>query len=102
VATAASSATVFGRTAPTSIAWIEKAPDDNPRRYSARYAHNVQELTVPNIAATSAGSLLCMESMTQSPAVPAHIPLPAPAQVEPGIWSLPVPLPGSALRYVVP
>lgn len=43
-----------------------------------------------------------MDSMTQSLAVPALIPLPAPAQVEPGIWSLPVPLPGSSLRYVVP
>lgn len=40
--------------------------------------------------------------MSQPPAVPAHIPVPEPAEVGQGIWSLPVPLPGNALRYVVP
>lgn len=40
--------------------------------------------------------------MTEPPAVPAHIPVPAPAEIGQGIWSLPVPLPGNPLRYVVP
>lgn len=52
----------------------------------------------------SGGSrVLCMATMTNPPpAVPAHIPVPAPADLGQGIWSLPVPLPGNPLRYVVP
>lgn len=41
-------------------------------------------------------------AMSQPPAVPAHIPVPAPADLGRGIWSLPVPLPDNPLRYVVP
>ena len=40
--------------------------------------------------------------MSAPPAVPAHIPVPPPADVGQGIWSLPVPLVGSTLRYVIP
>lgn len=40
--------------------------------------------------------------MSEPAAVPAHIPVPAPADLGQGIWSLPVPLPGNPLRYVVP
>ncbi|MDQ3734204.1 MAG: MBL fold metallo-hydrolase [Actinomycetota bacterium] len=40
--------------------------------------------------------------MRQSPAVPAHIPVPPTTDVGQGIWSLPVPLAGSTLRYVIP
>lgn len=47
-------------------------------------------------------AVLCMVTMSEPPAVPAHIPVPAPADIGQGIWSLPVPLPGNPLRYVVP
>lgn len=40
--------------------------------------------------------------LTLPPAVPAHIPVPPAADLGRGIWSLPVPLPGNPLRYVVP
>ncbi|MDQ3717305.1 MAG: MBL fold metallo-hydrolase [Actinomycetota bacterium] len=40
--------------------------------------------------------------MSEPPAVPAHIPVPPAADLGQGIWSLPVPLPGNPLRYVVP
>lgn len=40
--------------------------------------------------------------MSEERAVPAHIPVPAPADLGSGIWSLPVPLPGNSLRFVVP
>ncbi|MBA2471002.1 MAG: MBL fold metallo-hydrolase [Pseudonocardiales bacterium] len=40
--------------------------------------------------------------MSQQRAVPAHIPVPAPAHLGQGIWSLPVPLPGNSLRFVIP
>ncbi len=43
-----------------------------------------------------------MAEMSQPRAVPAHIPVPPPADLGQGIWSLPVPLPDSTLRYVVP
>ncbi len=44
-----------------------------------------------------------MAAMSQPPAaVPAHIPVPGPMDLGQGIWSLPVPLPGSSLRFVVP
>ncbi|MDQ4038521.1 MAG: MBL fold metallo-hydrolase [Actinomycetota bacterium] len=40
--------------------------------------------------------------MSAAPAVPAHIPVPPATDVGQGIWSLPVPLAESTLRYVVP
>lgn len=44
-----------------------------------------------------------MNQTTPPPhAVPADIPVPGPSEVGQGIWSLPVPLPGNPLRYVVP
>jgi len=43
-----------------------------------------------------------MVPMSQPSAVPAHIPVPAAAEIGSGIWSLPVPLPDNPLRYVVP
>lgn len=53
-------------------------------------------------AAPTQAAVLCMAAMSDPPAVPAHIPVPAPAHLGQGIWSLPVPLPGNPLRYVVP
>ncbi len=43
-----------------------------------------------------------MAAMSEPAAVPAHIPVPSAADIGQGIWSLPVPLPGNPLRYVVP